>query len=64
MDLRKEVNDLVSEFGIVSPTEGIETTEQFRALVEMGCKLFQGFHFAKPMTVDEFEKYCERNTTA
>ena len=42
--------------GIVSLTEGIETEEQYRILSDMGCKFFQGFYFAKPMPVEEFER--------
>ena len=41
--------------GILSLTEGIETEEQYRVLSDMGCKFFQGFFFAKPMPVEEFE---------
>ena len=50
---------LIESLGIISLTEGVETDAQFKALANMGCKLFQGFHFAKPLPVDEFEKYCE-----
>jgi EAL domain-containing protein (putative c-di-GMP-specific phosphodiesterase class I) len=36
--------------------EGVETQEQFRILTGMGGKLFQGYLFAKPLPVEEFEK--------
>ena len=37
-------------------TEGVETKEQRDMLVDMGCKLFQGYYFSKPVPVSEFEK--------
>ncbi len=37
-------------------TEGVETAEQVEFLAEMGCDMFQGYFFAKPMPVEEFEK--------
>ena len=46
---------LVRELGIHSLTEGVETKEQYDMLTEMGCELFQGYYFAKPMPVEEFE---------
>lgn len=36
--------------------EGIETVEQVEFLAETGCDLIQGFFFAKPMPVEDFEK--------
>ena len=36
--------------------EGIETKDQVDFLEKCGCDLIQGFYFAKPMPVDEFEK--------
>lgn len=36
--------------------EGIEEKEQVDFLKEIGCNLIQGFYFAKPMPVDEFER--------
>ena len=36
-------------------TEGVETAEQVQFLSEMGCDMFQGYFFAKPMPVEEFE---------
>ena len=35
--------------------EGIETHEQVEFLMRTGCDLIQGFYFAKPMPVSEFE---------
>ncbi|MCR4644725.1 MAG: EAL domain-containing protein [Oscillospiraceae bacterium] len=46
---------LSDDLGIVSLTEGVETEDQFRMLARMHCILFQGYHFAKPMSVEEFE---------
>ena len=37
-------------------TEGVETKEMVDMLSEMGCHLFQGYYFARPMPVNEFVK--------
>lgn len=42
------------ELGII--VEGIETEEQVCFLRTLGCCKGQGFYFARPMTVEEFEK--------
>ena len=42
-------------------TEGVETEEQVAALTEMGCDIFQGYYFAKPMPVSDFEKLYEQH---
>jgi EAL domain-containing protein (putative c-di-GMP-specific phosphodiesterase class I) len=54
----RNILNLSEDLGIASLTEGVETEQQYRALAEMGCKLFQGYHFAKPMPIDEFEQFC------
>ena len=36
--------------------EGVEKESQFRALSDMGCDMFQGFYFSKPIPMDEFEE--------
>jgi len=46
---------LSEDLGISSLTEGVETAEQFNMLSEMSCKLFQGYYFSKPISVEEFE---------
>ena len=35
-----------------------ETEYQFEKLAGMGCKLFQGYYFAKPMPIEEFESFA------
>ena len=36
--------------------EGIETTEQYQLLRQMGCRYGQGFLFAKPMPADDVSR--------
>ena len=48
--------DMSETLGIEALTEGVETSDQFTLLSNMGCKLFQGYYFAKPMPLEEFEK--------
>lgn len=44
-------------------TEGVETKEQLIMLKDIGCDMFQGYFFSKPVPVAEFEKLCEDNMT-
>ena len=36
-------------------TEGVETAEQVHTLTKMGCDMFQGYYFSKPISVKAFE---------
>ena len=36
-------------------TEGVETKEQVEFLARFGCDVYQGYYFAKPMPVSQFE---------
>lgn len=36
-------------------TEGVETREQVDLLSGMGCEMFQGFYFSRPIPVEDFE---------
>ena len=53
----KNVINLANDLSIISLTEGVETKEQFEGLLSMGCELFQGYYFAKPMPTDEFNSF-------
>ena len=37
--------------------EGIETRQQVDFLCSLGCDLIQGYYFARPMPIDEFERH-------
>ena len=53
------VNNIIKlseDLEISSLTEGVETEYQFHRLSEMGCKLFQGYYFSKPIPLEDFEK--------
>ena len=50
------VLNLATELEISVVTEGVEQKDQLRYMQELGCTLFQGFYFAKPMPVSQFEK--------
>ena len=47
---------MIAELGMIPLTEGVETEEQHQMLLQMGCKLFQGYLFAKPLPVEQFEE--------
>lgn len=57
----QNILNLSEGLGIFSLTEGVETHIQHRMLSEMGCKLFQGFFFAKPLPITEFEDFYQKN---
>ena len=40
--------------------EGVETEEKLKLLVDMGCDLFQGYYFSKPVAIDDFIKYADK----
>jgi diguanylate cyclase (GGDEF)-like protein/PAS domain S-box-containing protein len=40
--------------------EGVETAAQRDILIELGCKKFQGYFFARPLTCTDFEKWLEQ----
>lgn len=52
----KMIIALSGQLGMPVITEGVETVEQVEFLSEMGCHIFQGYYFAKPMPVEQFEK--------
>ena len=54
----RNIMQMTGDLGIPALTEGVETEKQFRMLLEMGCSLFQGYYFAKPMPLDQFEAFC------
>ena len=56
----KNVIRLSKDLAIVSLAEGVETIEHFDKLNEMGCNLFQGYYFSKPVPLSDFEAMLEK----
>jgi FOG: EAL domain len=52
---------LSNDIGIESLIEGVETYEQYDTLSKMGCILYQGYYFSKPIPVAEFEEFASQN---
>ncbi len=50
------VVSLASSLDIYTICEGIETKEQASLLSKLGCDMAQGFYFARPMPVKDYEK--------
>ena len=56
----KNIITMSKELGMPVITEGVETKEQVDFLMRVGCDMFQGFYFARPMKVESFEsEYCQ-----
>ena len=53
----KAVIDLAAALNMKVITEGVETFRQFEALSSMGCRLFQGYYFSRPIPIGEFEEF-------
>ena len=48
---------LGNRMGIATVAEGVETADQLLRLQRMGCRLVQGFYFARPMHPDDVASY-------
>jgi len=46
------------QFEIIA--EGVETKEQLDFLLQEGCDNIQGYYFAKPMPIEEFEAFLQK----
>ena len=52
----KTVVALSKELGMPVITEGVETKDHVDFLTQIGCDIFQGFFFARPMKAADYEK--------
>ncbi|QFJ55965.1 EAL domain-containing protein [Pseudobutyrivibrio xylanivorans] len=52
---------MAKKLGIDTVIEGVETIEQVKFLREIGASKLQGYHFAKPIDLDEWYAICGAN---
>ena len=50
---------MADKLGLELLAEGVETEEQVKLLRKIGCDNVQGYYYAKPMPVQEAEKYLK-----
>lgn len=56
-----ETIQLAKNLGMTTVAEGIESAEQVEFLAERGCDLIQGFYFAKPMPIADYEQKMQED---
>lgn len=52
---------MAHEMGLIVVAEGVETKEQAEHLNHLDCEIMQGYYFAKPIPVEDFEKLAYEN---
>lgn len=57
------IMDLARWMDLSVVAEGVETQEQLRRLVEIGCDYAQGYYFARPMPSEEFDELMQEQKT-
>lgn len=51
---------IAKQMDVTTVAEGVETEEQRQALLQLGCKLGQGYYFSRPETAEDFtEKWLK-----
>ena len=52
----KGMVNIVHDMDMKVVSEGVETREQYDAMVKLGIDYIQGYYFSKPIPVSEFEE--------
>ena len=53
--------NLAQVLGLQTVVEGVETAEEARRVTEIGCDYIQGYYYSRPLCVEEFEQYLQRD---
>ena len=57
----RTIVNLAHSLGLSVVAEGIETESQYLALREMGCQYAQGYHFSRPILLDQVDEFIARH---
>lgn len=49
--------EMAGKLGIAAVAEGVESRQEMRLLMELGCPLAQGYYIARPMAADDFLRW-------
>ena len=60
----KLMMDIASHLQVPVVAEGVETESQYLLLKDLGCDIIQGYYFAKPVPVDQFEELMKEERNA
>ncbi len=55
LDILESVLNMARLINVPVIMEGVETRDQVRFLVDMGCRYAQGYYYSRPMPVQEYE---------
>ncbi len=58
----RSIITLAESLNLEVVAEGVETVEQLTFLSQQKCDIAQGYHLAKPMSADEFERFLFSNS--
>ncbi len=56
----EHIINMAQKLDMIVIAEGVETKEQMDLLDDMGCDLFQGYYFSKPISISEFEIFSKK----
>jgi EAL domain-containing protein (putative c-di-GMP-specific phosphodiesterase class I) len=62
--LSRAIVELGRALGLDMVAEGIETAQQADWFRELGCRYGQGFHFARPLSPADLERFLRRRLRA
>jgi len=54
---------MAERLGLAVVAEGVETEEQLDFLRDKGCRLFQGYYFSRPQTLEDFTELISKSIT-
>ena len=60
LDVVRSSISMARELGMTSVAEGVETAEVYNFLIAHGCEEAQGYHIARPMSLEDFTNFITR----
>ena len=61
VDIVRAIINLSNNLGIHVIAEVVETEEQRDKLKELGCHVYQGYYYSRPLEINDFIQYMETN---